>query len=113
MANLLTKETWLVPAKSNCGCIKSSLPMQSKRGLASHSLNAGLVALLRKSDKKLVAIPVLLVLLRMWGTVHFFYSLAAEKHINEHRCTTSRALADGFTFFGVMQVKPIWKCVLL
>ena len=78
--------------------------MQSKKGLNEKSLNAGLVALLRRSDKKLIAIPVLFVLLRMWGTLQFFYSLAVHNHVDEKVCTSSRGVHDGFIFFGVVQV---------
>ncbi len=78
--------------------------LQSKKGLVSNSLNAGLVALLQKSDKKLIAIPILFVLLRMWGTLQFVYALAVGKHIDDNACTASKSVHDGFIFFGVMQV---------
>ena len=66
-------------------------------------MNSDLVAILRKSDKKLVAIPVVFVLLRCWGTLHYFYSLAVSSHIIDH-CTT-RGVAAGFTVLGVLQVR--------
>lgn len=89
---------------------------QSTEGLAAKSLNANLVALLRKSDKKLIAIPVLFVLLRMWGTLQFFYSLAVGKLVSPDSCTSSKSVHDGFIFFGVMQVEnqtSDWLCELV
>ena len=63
------------------------------------------MALLRRSDKKLIAIPVLFVLLRMWGTVQFFYSLALHHYVDNNGCTSSKKVHDGFIFFGVLQVR--------
>lgn len=81
--------------------IKRHINVEAKKGISSKSLNSGLVAILRRTDKKLVAIPVVFVLLRMWGTLHYLYSLAVVHHTLQG-CTT-RILGAVFTTFAVLQ----------
>lgn len=76
--------------------------MQAEKGLSGKFLNSGLLAVLRRSDKKLIAIPIVFVLLRCWGTLHFFYTLAISHHI--HDGCTARGLAAGSTVFAILQV---------
>lgn len=66
--------------------IKRHISKQAQLGYSGQFLSSELVAVLRKSDKKLVAIPILFVLLRMWGTVQYFYSLGAY---TQEGCTTT------------------------
>ena len=77
--------------------------LQSKKALTDNSLNAGLLAILRRSDKKLIAVPILFVLLRCWGTIHFFFSMIVDRYV--HNGCTSAVLAYIFMVLGVMQVR--------
>ena len=67
------------------------------------SLNPRLLAILHKSDRKLLVVPVLFVLLRCWGTIHFFYSIAVHNRV--HNGCISRTLAHIFQFLGFVQVR--------
>ena len=53
--------------------------LQTRIGEEHNYLSSGLVAAVRKADSKLVFIPVMFVLLRMWGTIQFFYAVALPK----------------------------------
>lgn len=53
-------------------------------------------------EKRLLAIPVLYIVLRMWGTLQFFYSLAvADQNINGCIPPTVRTI---YLVFGILQV---------
>ena len=53
-------------------------------------------------EMRLLAIPILYVVCRMWGTLQFFYSLGASPHI--HNGCVSRDLHIVFLLFGYFQV---------
>jgi len=82
--------------------------MQSKTNSAKKALNATTLALLKRSDKRMVAIPMVFVLLRCWGTLHFFYSLAVSQDVTKHGCTNTKFFV-GFFFLAVMQVSIRWS----
>ena len=76
--------------------------MQTKLGEEHNYLSSGLVAAVRKADSKLVFIPMVFVLLRMWGTLEFFYLVALPK-VHGHCIHTN--YYQGLVFLGVMQVR--------
>ena len=83
-------------------------PIQTKIGKSENILSAGLVSVVKKADRKLTFIPIVFVLLRMWGTIQFFYSLGVSQYIF-CACTT-RGIAAGFTVLTYLQVKLV--CVV-
>lgn len=56
-------------------------------------------------EKRLLAIPLLFIFLRMWGTLQFFYALAVAG-MNEHGCIPS-AVQTVFLVFGILQVSTV------
>ena len=53
-------------------------------------------------EKRLLPIPLLFILLRMWGTLQFFYSLAVAT-TNHDGCMPHK-VQTGFVVFGILQV---------
>ncbi len=53
-------------------------------------------------EKRLLAIPLLYILLRFWGTLQFFYSLAMSEQ-NHDGCIPT-GVRDGFFLLGILQV---------
>lgn len=86
---------------SKASCIYDFIILQTRIGEERNYLSSGLVAAVRKADSKLVFIPMVFVLLRMWGTLQFFYGFAIRPtteaciHTNHYH---------GLVFIGVMQV---------
>ena len=77
---------------------------QTRIGEERNYLSAGLVSAVRKADSKLVFIPVMFVLLRMWGTIQFVYTFIIP-HTNSDTCTCIDGnFRGGLIFLGVMQV---------
>ena len=70
-------------------------------GQVAETKNPGVLTLLRKSDRKLVFIPVMFVLLRMWGTIHFFVSFIMP---SSHLYCVKMKLYVVFTVLGILQV---------
>ena len=60
-------------------------------------------------EKRLLAIPLLFILLRMWGTLQFFYSLAVSEQ-NHGGCIPS-SVRSTFMVIGILQVSS--KCPVL
>ncbi len=77
--------------------------MQTKIGESENILSAGLISVVKKADRKLTFIPIVFVLLRIWGTIQFFYSLAVSQYIS-CACTT-QVIATVFTVLTYFQVK--------
>jgi len=48
---------------------------QTRRDESKQFISMGLVAVVQKADRRLTLIPVIFILLRIWGTIQFFYSL--------------------------------------
>lgn len=82
--------------------------MQTRIGEEKNYLSAGLVNAVRKADSKLVFIPVMFVLLRIWGTVQFFYLLSANPQTSPQGCSCIHTdYYRGLIFLGVMQVSSL------
>lgn len=59
-------------------------------------------------EKRLLAIPLLYILLRMWGTLQFFYSMAVD-HTNVSGCIPE-TVQRGYFILGILQVSEalVW-----
>ena len=55
-------------------------------------------------DKRLLAIPILYIILRMWGTLQFFYSLAVAGTQNQQPGCIPQMVQVGYFIFGLLQV---------
>ena len=53
-------------------------------------------------ESRLLAIPVIFILLRMWGTIQFFFSIAAADTVNDGCVPKSTHIA--FFVLGLLQV---------
>ncbi len=53
-------------------------------------------------ESRLLAIPIIFILLRMWGTIQFFFSLAVADHVNDGCVPNSTHIA--FFVLGILQV---------
>ena len=73
-------------------------PIQSR-----DQVNPKLVPKLNVAEKRLLAIPLLYIFLRMWGTLQFFYSLGVSGTIN-NGCIPQQ-VHDIFFTLGVLQVR--------
>ncbi len=60
---------------------------------------------LARVEKRLLGIPLLYILLRMWGTLQFFYSLAVD-HTNKNGCIPPDVQKIYFAF-GILQVSSV------
>ena len=58
-------------------------------------------------EKRLLAIPLLFIILRMWGTLQFFYSLAVAgtQNSNDQPGCIPQMVQVGYFIFGLLQVK--------
>jgi len=54
-------------------------------------------------EKRLLAIPLLYIFLRMWGTLQFFYSLGVSGTI--HKGCIPKTVQIIFFVFGILQVR--------
>ena len=68
-------------------------------------IDSGAVSQVSTIEKRLLAIPVLYILLRMWGTLQLFYSLIVD-HTNEHGCIPLSVQRTYF-FFAILQVGQV------
>lgn len=83
------------------------LVLQTRLGEERNYLSSGLVAAVRKADSKLVFIPMVFVLLRIWGTLEFFYTIALPKlpvYVDGIKVCIHDNYYHGLVFLGVMQV---------
>ena len=53
-------------------------------------------------ESRLLAIPVIFILLRMWGTIQFFFSMAVANHVNDGCVPKNIHIA--FFVLGILQV---------
>lgn len=53
-------------------------------------------------EKRLLAIPLLYILLRMWGTLQFFYSLTVSGQ--KHGACIPEGVKIVYTVLGILQV---------
>ena len=60
------------------------------------------VSAMQRADKKLTFIPMVYILLRMWGTIQFIYAISVSK-LTYFGCVPE-GYAVGFTFLAYMQV---------
>ena len=68
-----------------------------------------MVAAVQSVDRKLLFIPMIFILLRMWGTLQFFYSLIISKHL-QCGCVPTN-LHIGFLVFGYLHVSHVFITV--
>ena len=54
-------------------------------------------------EKRLLAIPLLFILLRIWGTLQFFYSLAVASQ--NHAGCIPNTVRNAFMIIGILQVR--------
>ncbi len=74
-------------------------------GETENILSAGMVNVVKKADRKLTFIPIVFVLLRMWGTIQFFYSLGVSSYI---KCAcTNPIVATAFQVLNYLQVNKL------
>ena len=60
-------------------------------------------------DKRLLAIPLLYIILRMWGTLQFFYSLAVagtQNNPDQPGCIP-QMVQEGYYVLGLLQVNNV------
>ena len=55
--------------------------IQKRISESSQYLSPEVVVAVLKADRKLTSIPVMFILLRIWGTIQFFYSIAVSPHL--------------------------------
>lgn len=80
--------------------IKCHIWKETREAKKDHVLSQTMAAAVQGVDRKLTFIPVMFILLRMWGTLQFFYGLIISKHI---QCgCVHKDLRAGFVFFGYM-----------
>ena len=56
-----------------------------------------------QAEKRLLYIPALFLLLRVWGTAQLFYSIGVSSDIQEPGCIP-HGIQIGFMIFGILQV---------
>ena len=56
-----------------------------------------------QAEKRLLYIPALFLLLRIWGTAQFFYSIGVSSDSQEPGCIP-HGIQIGFMIFGILQV---------
>ena len=55
-------------------------------------------------ETRLLAIPLIFILLRIWGTIQFFFSLAVADNVRNGCVPHSNHVA--FFVLGILQVRP-------
>ena len=75
-----------------------SFPSQSH-----DKINPQMVPKVGTVEKRLLAIPLLYIFLRMWGTLQFFYSLGVSGTI--HKGCIPKPVQIIFFVFGILQVR--------
>ena len=80
----------------------ADFPLQTKEAGVYNFINPSTISVMQRADKKLSFIPVVFILLRLWGTVQLFYAIGRTHNIY-YGCTV---YADwiGFQFFSYTQV---------
>ena len=56
-----------------------------------------------RMESRLLAIPLFFILLRMWGTIQFFFSLAVADSVN-NGCVPN-SIHSAFFVLGILQVR--------
>ena len=54
--------------------------------------------------QRFMLIPVFFLLLRLWGTVQFFYSIGMSGKLKNHEGCLPKGVHIGFYILGIMQV---------
>ena len=73
-------------------------------------ISVSTVATIRRADKKLTFIPVVFILLRIWGTIQFFYA-SGVAHLTYFSCVPNN-YGVGFTFLAYVQVCSIYASLI-
>ena len=68
---------------------------QTQRVESRQFLSSGLVTAVQRADRKLTFIPIIFILLRIWGTIQFFYSIVVIKY-------TKGQCVPGWVFYGYL-----------
>lgn len=92
-------------------CIDAStafLYTQTKGTGSYHFISATTVSTMQTADKKLTFIPIVFILLRMWGTMQLFYALI-QTHNIYYGCIPHKDWI-GFAFFAYLQVCFCFFC---
>jgi len=55
-------------------------------------------------ESRLLAIPIIFVMLRIWGTIQFIISITTSSMIMSHNGCISVGLLPTFKVFGILQV---------
>jgi len=77
---------------------------QTRFGKSERYISSGLVAVVQKADRKFTLIPVVFILLRIWGTIQFFYSIVVTRSIPNYNECVSNGVSIGFLILGYLQV---------
>ena len=87
---------------ANLSLFSCSSIHQTQRVESRQLLSSGLVTAVQKADRKLTFIPIIFILLRIWGTIQFFYSIGVSKY------TKSQCVPEGvfyrYLVLGYLQV---------
>ena len=59
-----------------------------------------------RTERRLLAIPLLFLLLRVWGTLQFFFALGVSGRNHNPGCT-SQDVHSIFIVFGILQVRTL------
>ena len=78
------------------------LSCMNQQGRCDKFMSVSSVSAIKRIDKKLTFIPVIFILLRVWGTVQFFYS-SGVAHLTYLGCAPKH-FATGFTLLAYIQV---------
>jgi len=78
--------------------ISFSFPSQSH-----NKINPQMAPKVDTVEKRLLAIPLLYIFLRMWGTLQFFYSLGVSSTI--HKGCIPKTVQIIFFILGILQVR--------
>jgi len=82
----------------SCSSIHQTQGVESRQFLSS-----GLVTAVQRADRKLTFIPIMFILLRIWGTIQFFYSILVSIFYRNGQCVPEWAF-NGYLVLGYMQV---------
>ncbi len=89
---------------------KHILPLffQTRSRLRNHSDTVSLLKTVNV-EKRLLAIPILYIVIRIWGTLQFFYSLIVSGS-NDEGCIPS-TVKTVYIVFGILQVRVAIKSI--
>ena len=75
------------------------------------SIGGSTISTIQRADKKLTFIPIVFILLRIWGTLQFIYATGVD-HMMYFGCVPKN-YAIGFTFFAYVQVNLLYSLFLV